>query len=293
MSRRRSPLILALAVSFAFMLSPADAHADGDFGPSCPVTVDDSGDRTWSGTPDYALESEANRLATLVDSHPESLAMAAICSDLSGLILYGSTASPLGVTGVKEFLSTIAHPVSYVVVSASRQTLDAKSKAVQARLAGTGKSFVAGGDYAKGSVSVQPLIVEGSLIGPITAAEVFGAGSRSGGGACHSGSTTGELCRYHVDEVNRYPTIEGVLLAHMTRLIHDNMETSNPRDCDGWQPGDSGGAIYHAYDSTYTSVRYDGLVMGTSWYWIGTQKRCSYWFTQLSGVRAWNSGVTF
>lgn len=414
-----SALLVALAVGVASALAPADAHAAG-FGPSCPVTVDDSGGRTWRGTPTYPLESEANRLAAVVDSHPDSLTMAAICSDLSGIILYGAIENPLMVAGVREFMSSHKYPISYVVVPTSRSDLDAKTQVVQALLSNSGKSFLAGSDYVKGVVSIQPLIVEGSPASEMTAEEVLRAGAKAavqtefdpnpeyfdysatryndsapfkagaaifaagqrcslgprvslggrymiltaghcpggthttnggisvgslytttaggttgrygdwkllytksysssyyaggaystdasvrpgvaanwgtlaiGAGACHSGSTTGEICRYHVNEVNRYPTVEGVLLAHMTRLIHDNMNTSNPRDCDGWQGGDSGGPIYHAYDSSYSSVRYDGLVMGVTWIWVGSQKRCSYWFTQLSGVRAWNSGVTF
>lgn len=108
---------------------------------------------------------------------------------------------------------------------------------------------------------------------------------------CTSGRTTAQLCNFWVDDTSQSVTINGVTSGRQTRIIVDDQSTWNPQDCTGFDQGDSGGPVY--YNNGSGGMMYVGLVKGVTWWWFGTQKRCSYYFTQLDGVRAWNSGVTW
>lgn len=105
-----------------------------------------------------------------------------------------------------------------------------------------------------------------------------------GQGVCHSGQTTGQICRYFVTSVDSSLTAENVISTHQTMLYHDsNLDGSS--DCSGWIEGDSGGPVYSANPAAAGSVNVHGIVKG---YWTGAGK-CGYSFTQLDGMYAWNS----
>lgn len=101
---------------------------------------------------------------------------------------------------------------------------------------------------------------------------------------CTSGSTTGQVCRFVVKAVNQPAYMDGVLTKQLTLIKHDG-DLNGVYDCSGTQGGDSGGPVYYANGSG--GVIANGIVTG------GNTSRCEYWYTQLQGVRAWNSSVVF
>ncbi|WP_143233363.1 hypothetical protein [Actinomyces ruminis] len=96
---------------------------------------------------------------------------------------------------------------------------------------------------------------------------------------CASGSTSGATCRYVVRSTNATRKVGGVTVGHLTSAIHD-VNRDGVADCSGFRPGDSGGLSYYG-DGKGGATAY-GIVTA---YTTGS---CSYSFTQLSGVRAWN-----
>ncbi|MBW3068840.1 MULTISPECIES: hypothetical protein [unclassified Actinomyces] len=96
---------------------------------------------------------------------------------------------------------------------------------------------------------------------------------------CASGSTTGATCRYVVRSTNSTRKVGSTTVGHLTNAIHD-VNRDGVADCNGFRAGDSGGISYYG-DGRGGATAY-GIVTGL------TTGSCSYSFTQLSGVRAWN-----
>lgn len=101
---------------------------------------------------------------------------------------------------------------------------------------------------------------------------------------CSSGSTTGQVCRFIVTAVNDKQIVDNVDTRRLTRLVHDS-DLNGSGDCSGWAAGDSGGPTY--YSNGAGGVIANGIVTAHR------QSTCEYWYTQLSGVRAWKSSVVF
>lgn len=120
-----------------------------------------------------------------------------------------------------------------------------------------------------------------------------GAGLYFGGLAvgrqlCSSGRTTGQICGYIVQGNFSRSKLDGVTAGHQIKLAKQEGRW-NSHGCNGTRGGDSGGPMY--YNNGSGKMVYVGLVRGYSWWKPGTQKRCTYYATQLSGVRAWKSSV--
>ncbi|QGN50032.1 hypothetical protein ACN26Y_30060 [Micromonospora sp. WMMD558] len=97
---------------------------------------------------------------------------------------------------------------------------------------------------------------------------------------CTSGLTTGQTCRQFVTDPDWHGVVQGVVLSHITVVQHAT--TSGYWDCQGVRPGDSGGAVYQGMGNG--SVRAMGI--------ISFGDGCISGYTRLSGVRAWNNGVS-
>lgn len=106
----------------------------------------------------------------------------------------------------------------------------------------------------------------------------------NGSGMCVSGRTTAQTCRYFVS--GTYRTFNGA--GHQVRMYHDS-NLDGLGDNNGWQPGDSGGPCYHANGGGGVIV--NGIVKGRTLPIVGAGNATTYWCTQLSGVRAWNSSA--
>ena len=104
-----------------------------------------------------------------------------------------------------------------------------------------------------------------------------------GAGFCSSGSTTGQICRYFVTASTTTVSISNVTTGRLTRLRHDSTGGSG-YDTAGFRPGDSGGPCYCANGTGNVAV--GGIITG-----YNTSNLLHYYCTQLSGVRAWNSGA--
>lgn len=107
-----------------------------------------------------------------------------------------------------------------------------------------------------------------------------------GAGACSSGRTTAQVCRYKVLDPDDTRTIGNLVVAHLA-VLRSNQDLTGDDDCLGWQSGDSGGAIYQAISTRPGYIRAMGIVTGSS---IACPR--NYYYTKLSGVRAWNSSIT-
>lgn len=99
---------------------------------------------------------------------------------------------------------------------------------------------------------------------------------------CTSGRTTGSICRYFVTGSYDKQLFEGVWANNLLDMKHDSTGTGSYADSNGVQAGDSGGPCYYSDGSG--GVIAAGIVKGLS-------SAPSYYCTQLSGVRAWNSGA--
>lgn len=131
-------------------------------------------------------------------------------------------------------------------------------------------------------------VYNGSVTSPAVLS-ISGAtyGSRPvGSQLCASGRTTGQTCRYFVIGNYRVEDIDGVGRGHMVELHHDG-DLNGVEDSNGWNDGDSGGPCYFASGA---GVNVDGIVTGwIDWFFTSGM---SYYCTQLSGVRAWNSSAS-
>lgn len=110
---------------------------------------------------------------------------------------------------------------------------------------------------------------------------------RVGEEVCHSGATTGQICRYVVEDVDTYLIVDGIKSVHQTTMYHDS-DRNGYSDCEGFQKGDSGGPIYSANPDKPGSVKVHGIVKGFYTNFLG---RCRYSYTQLSGVKAWKPSI--
>lgn len=118
--------------------------------------------------------------------------------------------------------------------------------------------------------------------------KISGAAKRwPGQEVCHSGRTTGQICRYVVSSVDTSFTVANVESTHQTTLYHDS-NRDGKSDCNGWAGGDSGGPIYSLSSKGDGSVDVHGIVKGS---WRNSSGKCGYSFTQLSGVYAWNANT--
>ena len=121
-----------------------------------------------------------------------------------------------------------------------------------------------------------------------------GAGLYFGGLAigrqlCSSGRTSGQICGYIVQDNFGRIKLDGVTAGHQITLAKQEGRW-NSHGYNGIRGGgDSGGPIH--YNNGSGKMVYADLVKGYSWWKPGTQKRCTYYATQLSGVRAWKSSV--
>jgi hypothetical protein len=106
-----------------------------------------------------------------------------------------------------------------------------------------------------------------------------------GVGACSSGRTTGQLCRYRVVDPDATMNF-GFDIARLA-VLRSNQDATGGDDCMGFRGGDSGGAIYQSIGSRPGYVRAMGIVTGTS-----TSCPSNYYYTKLAGVRAWDPSIT-
>ena len=109
---------------------------------------------------------------------------------------------------------------------------------------------------------------------------------RTGQEVCHSGQTTGQVCRFVVEGTDSYLTVNGIKSTHQTLLYHDS-DRNGISDCNGSQGGDSGGPVFSNAGST-GNVNAHGIVKGT---YRTPLNRCRYTYTQFDGVTAWDPGV--
>ena len=103
---------------------------------------------------------------------------------------------------------------------------------------------------------------------------------------CHSGATTGELCRYQAELNGQQVSYRDSETGFVTRVGRITYLSSSGGLCNGWKGGDSGGAIY--YNNGSNRMVYTGLVSGSV-----TTSSCSYLMAEIGGVRAWNSSATW
>ena len=106
----------------------------------------------------------------------------------------------------------------------------------------------------------------------------------TGSSLCTSGSTTGQICRYFITAPNTTLAAsqisDGIPRNRLIMMRHD-ANAGSGSDTAGSRPGDSGGPCYYA-DGTGGVVA-AGIVTAGGGY--------TYYCTQLSGVRAWNSSA--
>lgn len=142
------------------------------------------------------------------------------------------------------------------------------------------------------------------LSGKSYSADVYNSGSSSssrhhGAGAnfgalsgghqlCTSGRTTGQICGFVVQSTFARVKVGNVSTGHITKLAKKEGRI-NTHGCNGFRGGDSGGPAY--YNNGSGKMIYTGIVTGHSRAKRGTQYRCTYYVTQLSGVRAWKGSV--
>lgn len=140
--------------------------------------------------------------------------------------------------------------------------------------------LIKGSNYASrvfsGSLSSNSsLVISGAVWG----------GRPNGTGACSSGRTTAQICRYYVTGSYTSHTWLGVNTGQLLRMKHDSSGTGSGADHNGWGKGDSGGPVY--FSDGKGAVTVAAIVTGRN---IGSSSTV-YYATQLSGVRAWNSGA--
>ena len=101
-----------------------------------------------------------------------------------------------------------------------------------------------------------------------------------GAGLCSSGVTTGQICRYKIDTMDTCTNVGGELSCHEMKMISDQ-DLNGVKDCLGFAPGDSGGAVYNAVPG---GVRGVGIISAES-------GGCPKWYyaTSFYGIRIWNS----
>lgn len=143
----------------------------------------------------------------------------------------------------------------------------------------SGKSY-SGNVYNSGNASSSRHVGVGLNLG----------GLAKGRGLCTSGRTTGQLCGFVVNSTYASVRIDGVSANHQTK-ISKREGRINSHGCNGFRGGDSGGPAY--YNNGSGKMIYAGLVKGTTWWKAGSQKRCTYYVTQLSGVRKWAGAVSW
>ena len=102
------------------------------------------------------------------------------------------------------------------------------------------------------------------------------------------GGTTGQICGFVVQSTFARVKIGNVSTGHITKLAKKEGRI-NTHGCNGFRGGDSGGPAY--YNNGSGKMIYTGIVTGHSRAKRGTQYRCTYYVTQLSGVRAWKGSV--
>lgn len=120
--------------------------------------------------------------------------------------------------------------------------------------------------------------IYGTATTPIAGAN-YGA-TPMGKGMCASGSVGGKKCEYDANYSYMSEEIEGVEVSHLLETRRANGQGG------GWVGGDSGGPCYYSNGSGGAIV--PGIVSSTIEWW---STGYSYYCAQLSGVRAWNSGV--
>ncbi|MDO4606618.1 MAG: hypothetical protein Q4B12_04790 [Bowdeniella nasicola] len=113
-------------------------------------------------------------------------------------------------------------------------------------------------------------------------------GSRPvGSQLCTSGSTTGALCRFIVKGVHVTRNVDGVKVGWLTTAMHDpNFDGIGT--CTGIRKGDSGGPVYYASPTKPGAVEVLGIVTASATS-SGNCNRAPYFFTELKGVRQWDS----
>jgi streptogrisin C len=106
------------------------------------------------------------------------------------------------------------------------------------------------------------------------------AAPSAGVGLCSSGNTTGQICRYKIDVSDTCTNVSGVSSCHEIKMNSDQ-NLDGVKDCLGFAPGDSGGAVYNAAPG---GIRGVGIISGES-------AGCPKWYyaTSFYGIRTWNS----
>lgn len=107
---------------------------------------------------------------------------------------------------------------------------------------------------------------------------------------CHSGATTGQVCRYVVVSQGDSGWSDGVEIGHLTVMYHDQ-NRDGFSDSNGALEGDSGGPVYsQATSNAQDGDMAHGIVNGYYNDWLGRRR---YTYTQFDGVTEWNSNVRF
>jgi hypothetical protein len=107
-----------------------------------------------------------------------------------------------------------------------------------------------------------------------------------GAGACSSGRTTAQTCRYRVTDPDTSVNFGGWTTGKLA-VLRSNQDQTGGDDCGGWASGDSGGAIYQAISGRAGYVRAMGIVTGHS-----SASPCNYYYTKLQGVKTWSPNAS-
>jgi hypothetical protein len=108
-----------------------------------------------------------------------------------------------------------------------------------------------------------------------------------GMGACISGRTSGQVCRFFISDPAPIVTGGpfGLNFRHVAFIQHDSNLDGNP-DCVPVQGGDSGGAVYQGFPGRPGYVRALGAISTV------LEDGCTSMYTKLSGLKAWNASAT-
>jgi hypothetical protein len=148
------------------------------------------------------------------------------------------------------------------------------------------------GDWAllTGSTYSPSVYTCGNLTGSCSSATVGAVNWGNpvlGTGICTSGWSTGQICRQYVTDVDCTCVIGytggNARVAHLSVFRHDG-DGDGEFDCGTVRGGDSGGAVYQSISGRPGYVRAMGIVTGGD--------NCTSFYTQLQGLRAFNSGYT-
>lgn len=111
-----------------------------------------------------------------------------------------------------------------------------------------------------------------------------------GSQVCSSGRTTAQTCRLFVTDPDQDGWDAGPFNISELAVVRSDQNLDGIYDCQGWDHGDSGGAVYQSIAGRPGYVR----ALGNATY---AQKPangqlCYYGYTKLSGFKAWAPGAT-